>query len=50
MFSPAYDNPQKLSTVAGWFKEMGMEDIRAGLIEYKKGFTAATVKGIKRGS
>jgi len=27
MFSPEYDNPQRISTVVNWFKKYGMEDM-----------------------
>lgn len=50
MFSPQYDSPQRLNTVSNWFKEFGMINVKAEMVEYKKGMTAATVKGIKPNS
>ena len=47
MFSPKYDDPQKISTVARWFEEFGLKDIQAGFINYADGFEAAVVKGVK---
>jgi hypothetical protein len=47
MFSPEYDQPQKISTVAEWFKKYNMKDIWAGEIIYDNG-KAAVVKGIKQ--
>lgn len=48
MFSPEYDNPQKISTVKNWFEEAGMKVTFAGQITFgKERFTASVVKGIK---
>jgi 2-polyprenyl-3-methyl-5-hydroxy-6-metoxy-1,4-benzoquinol methylase len=47
MFSPQYDDPQRLNTVAQWFAEFGMKNVEAEMVEYKKGFIAATVRGTK---
>lgn len=47
MFSPAYDNPQRLSTVARWLKEFGIIEIDAQVINYFEHMTAATIKGKK---
>ena len=47
MYSPVYDNPQRLNTVAGWFKEFGLTDVDAQYISYYKKNMAATVKGRK---
>jgi SAM-dependent methyltransferase len=47
MFSPTYDNPQKIKTVTKWFKKYGMSDVWGGKI-YHDGFTSAVVKGIKK--
>ncbi|MBS1497330.1 MAG: class I SAM-dependent methyltransferase [Bacteroidetes bacterium] len=46
MFSPEYDQPQKISTVVNWFKEFGMTNVWGGTI-VKDGFKASVVKGIK---
>jgi SAM-dependent methyltransferase len=47
MFSPQYDNPQRLKTVEGWFHESGLKDVEACFIQYSGGFEAATVRGKK---
>ena len=47
MFSPEYDNPQKISTVAKWFKKYGMENVWAGKVKYDN-CVASVVKGIKK--
>ena len=48
MFSPEHDHPQKLSTVAKWFREYGMEVTFAGVVTYGDNFRAPVVKGIKK--
>jgi 2-polyprenyl-3-methyl-5-hydroxy-6-metoxy-1,4-benzoquinol methylase len=47
MYSPQYDNPQKISTVANWCKEYKMNDVWGGIITYQNCY-AAVVKGIKK--
>jgi len=47
MFSPQYDQPQRISTVVGWFNKYGMTEVWGGNIPYDK-FKAAVVKGIKK--
>lgn len=47
MFSPEYDNPQKISTVVSWFGKYGIDDAWGGKIKYDNGI-AAVVKGIKK--
>ena len=47
MFSPEYDQPQKISTVIDWFKKNSMTDVWGGIVEYD-GFKVALVKGIKK--
>jgi ubiquinone/menaquinone biosynthesis C-methylase UbiE len=47
MFSPEYDNPQKISTVKKWMEEAGMEVTFADYIRYDNA-RAAVVKGIKK--
>lgn len=46
MFSPEYDQPQRINTVSAWFKKYGMEQVWGGTI-YQGGFKSAVVKGIK---
>ena len=46
MFSPEYDQPQKVETVVNWFKKYGMNDVWGGYIQYDHGY-AAVVKGTK---
>jgi hypothetical protein len=46
MFSPEFDQPQKIQTVVNWFKEMGMKNVWGGQVTYEN-CTAAVVKGIK---
>jgi ubiquinone/menaquinone biosynthesis C-methylase UbiE len=48
MFSPAYDQPQKISTVEKWFKELGFKDVFAGFVHYEGG-SGAVVRGTKPG-
>lgn len=47
MFSPEYDQPQKISTVVNWFKKYGMTKVWGGYIHYEN-YRAAVVKGIKQ--
>jgi SAM-dependent methyltransferase len=46
MFSPEYDNPQKINTVSGWFKKHGMENVWGGKVKYDN-CVAMVVKGMK---
>lgn len=46
MFSPQYDQPQKVSTVVSWFKKYNMKNVWGGEIIYDNG-KASLVKGIK---
>ena len=46
MFSPQYDQPQKIKTVVNWFKKYGMAGVWGGYI-YEGKFKAAVVKGKK---
>lgn len=46
MFSPQYDQPQKISTVVNWFKKYNMENVWGGEIKYDNG-KASVVKGTK---
>jgi 2-polyprenyl-3-methyl-5-hydroxy-6-metoxy-1,4-benzoquinol methylase len=47
MFSPQYDQPQRLSTVAKWVKEFGMADVDASWVTYHGKLEAPTVRGRK---
>ncbi|MFT3682947.1 MAG: methyltransferase domain-containing protein [Ferruginibacter sp.] len=47
MFSPEYDNPQKISTITKWFKKHGMDNVWGGKIKYDN-CLASVVKGIKK--
>ena len=47
MFSPQYDQPQKITTVKKWFEENGMEKVWGGEVYYDN-CVAYVVKGIKR--
>jgi SAM-dependent methyltransferase len=48
MFSPEHDHPQKLSTVAEWFKEFGMDVTFAGDIKVGMYYRVTMIKGIKK--
>jgi len=47
MFSPEYDQPQKITTVVNWFKKYGMDKVKGEKIYYDN-YAASVVKGIKR--
>ncbi len=47
MFSPEYDQPQKISTVTKWFEQYGMSDVWGGKIYYENAM-ASVVKGTKK--
>ena len=47
MFSPQYDQPQKVSTVKNWFQQNGMEQVWGGTICFDNS-TSYVVKGIKK--
>ena len=47
MFSPEYDQPQKISTVKKWFAENGMEQVWGGEVHYDN-CVAYMVKGVKK--
>lgn len=47
MFSPEYDQPQKISTVSKWCKQYGMSDVWGGKIYYENAM-ASVVKGNKK--
>jgi len=48
MFSPAYDNPQKISTVKKWMEECGVNVTQAGFLTYANNLKVAVVRGIKK--
>ncbi len=48
MFSPAYDNPQRISRVKKWMQESGAEVIFADFVTYANNLKLAVVKGIKK--
>ncbi len=49
MFSPAYDNPQRISTVAKWVNELGAEVVFSGFVSVGGNNRAAVVRAVKRG-
>ncbi len=48
MFSPAYDNPQKISTVKKWMEDCGVKVTQAGFLTYANNLKVAVVRGIKK--
>jgi 2-polyprenyl-3-methyl-5-hydroxy-6-metoxy-1,4-benzoquinol methylase len=46
MFSPEYDQPQRITTVVKWFEKYGMKQVWGGFINYQN-CSAAVVKGSK---
>ena len=46
MFSPEYDQPQKIKTVVEWFKKYGMKGVTGEYIIYEN-CKAAVVKGVR---
>lgn len=46
-FSPEHDHPQRIKTVASWFREFGLEVTFADYCEYRHGHQAAVVRGKK---
>lgn len=46
MFSPEFDQPQRISTVVNWFNKYGMSEVWGGEIRYKN-YLASVVKGKK---
>jgi 2-polyprenyl-3-methyl-5-hydroxy-6-metoxy-1,4-benzoquinol methylase len=47
MFSPQYDQPQRLSTVAAWVAEFGMVEVDARWVTYHGNLEAPTVRASK---
>lgn len=48
MFSPEYDNPQRVGTVKKWMEEAGTEITFAGFLTYANNISVAVVRGIKK--
>lgn len=48
MFSPAYDNPQRISTVKKWMEDCGVKVTQAGFLTYANNLKVAVVRGIKK--
>lgn len=46
MFSPQYDQPQRMSTVAVWFNKYGLKNVKADYIKYANSY-APVVRGVK---
>jgi 2-polyprenyl-3-methyl-5-hydroxy-6-metoxy-1,4-benzoquinol methylase len=46
MFSPAYDQPQRLTTVINWFKEFGLRDVMGHTVRFGNN-SVTVVKGKK---
>ncbi|EAY24796.1 hypothetical protein M23134_04579 [Microscilla marina ATCC 23134] len=49
MFSPEYDQPQRVETVRQWFEEFGIKVDFAGTINFEGNNLVTAVKGIKKG-
>ncbi|MBI1768766.1 MAG: methyltransferase domain-containing protein [Bacteroidetes bacterium] len=47
MYSPRYDQPQKLETVEGWFKEFGFKEFLGSVVNYDKSNSVTVVRGIR---
>jgi hypothetical protein len=47
MFSPAFDQPQRIGTVAGWFEQYGMKAVNGRKVRYGNS-VASVVSGIKK--
>lgn len=48
MFSPEYDQPQKLKKVVNWFEQFGMQEVKGQIIAFNNN-TVTTVRGIWKG-
>ncbi|HMG83780.1 MAG TPA: class I SAM-dependent methyltransferase [Ferruginibacter sp.] len=48
MFSPQYDQPQRIESVVSWFKKYEMTNVWGGKITYDNNIQATVVKGIKK--
>ncbi len=47
MYSPQYDQPQKMSAVVNWFKKYGMQNVSGEFVQYEN-CEVAVVKGLKK--
>jgi hypothetical protein len=47
MFSPAFDQPQRIETIVRYFLENQMTDVFGGFVRYGNKNSVAVVKGIK---
>lgn len=47
MFSPRYDQPQRVSTVKRWLEASGMTSVWGGLVAYGESNSAAVVRGTR---
>lgn len=47
MFSPAYDQPQRISRVAAWFEKHGMDNVNGRKVHYGNA-VASVVSGIRK--
>ncbi len=48
MFSPDYDNPQRLQTVIDWFQELGMVNVTGSVVRYGGNNFVTAVRGYSR--
>jgi len=48
MFSPRYDHPQRIETVAKWVNELGADVTFAGFVDFADSNRAAVVRAVKR--
>ncbi len=46
MFSPAYDQPQRLNTVVKWVKASGLQTVQGSVVPYGDGNSVTLVKGV----
>ncbi len=47
MFSPWYDQPQKVETVTGWLRELGMVRVWGGFVRYGDDNVVAVARGVR---
>jgi SAM-dependent methyltransferase len=47
MLSPWHDRPERVETVAGWFRALGLGDVRSGMIRYGAKNQVAVVRGAR---
>jgi 2-polyprenyl-3-methyl-5-hydroxy-6-metoxy-1,4-benzoquinol methylase len=46
VYSPSFDQPQKIDTVVNWFKEFGLTNVKGEYIKYHDHLEAPVVRGI----